>query len=355
LKKPKAVVIVINHNGRIWLRRCLSSVAKSDYPNLEVYLVDNGSQDGSIEYARGSFPSVKIIAYERNLGFPEAYNRAIDKVEADFVVLLNSDTEVLDHQWINRLVDVATRDLKTIAVACKMVSMDDHSRLDSVGGMGIPFWRGFVDIGKEMLDRGQYDSDFEPFAFCGGAALINRKMFQKIGRFDGKFFMYVEDADFSWRLRLLGYKVRLAPEARVAHYFSGTAHSKTIDEWKLYYCHRNFLRSMLKNCGPSLGWALGRCLLFSLLAAGGLAIPEPKKSVAIVKAMLWNVLNFRDTYTRRACIQANRTVGEGEVLAKMYPRLCRHQPAQYQHMRHILDILFEHSQLHRFLENAEIT
>jgi len=104
------------------------------------------------------------------------------KVEADYIVVLNSDTEVLNSSWVERLLDVARKDPKVVAVACKMVSMDDHSRLDSVGWMGIPFWRSFVDIGREEHDRGQYDHEgFEPFAFCGGAALIKRDIFMRLG------------------------------------------------------------------------------------------------------------------------------------------------------------------------------
>jgi len=146
--------MVLNYNGLRWLPNCLSSVAKTDYPNLNVYLVDNGSIDGSVNYVRKNFPWVKVIRHERNLGFAEGYNRAIVKVDADYIVLLNSDTEVLNSSWIKDLVDAAAKDPKVVAVACKMVSMEDHSRLDSAVGMGIPFWRGFVDIGREEHDRG---------------------------------------------------------------------------------------------------------------------------------------------------------------------------------------------------------
>ena len=289
---PKLSVIILNYNGLRWLAKCLSSVAGTDYPNLDVYLVDNGSTDGSLEYTQENFPWVKVIPNEENLGFAEGYNRAIEKVSADYIVLLNNDTEVLNRDWIKHLVDAAFSDSMIAAVACKMVSMEDRSRLDSVGGMGIPFWRGFIDIGRGELDRGQYDrGDFEPFAFCGGAALIKRSIFMRIGGFDGKFFPYVEDPDLSWRLRLFGYKVAFAPRAKVAHYFSGSTKWKAVDALKLYYCHRNFLRAIPKNCGSSLSWALRNYRLYSLIISAGFSILEPTKAIAVAKAILWNFVN----------------------------------------------------------------
>jgi len=125
--------------------------------------------------------------------------------------------------------------------------MLDHSRLDSVGGMGIPYWRGFVDIGREELDRGEYDhGDFEPFASCGGAALLRRNAFLTARKFDGSFFLYTEDVDLSWRLRLLGYRIAYVPQAKVAHYFSGSTGTKRVDANKLYFCHRNLLRAIVR-------------------------------------------------------------------------------------------------------------
>jgi len=311
-------------------------------------LVDNGSTDSSVDYVRRSFPSVKIILNERNLGFAEGYNRAIRKVNSEYVVLLNNDTKVLDPKWVQRLVDKASADPKIAAVACKMVSLKNHSHLDSVGGMGIPFWRGFVDIGRNEPDQGQYDGEnFEPFAFCGGAALIKRSTFLTLGGFDARFFLYVEDADLSWRLRLLGYRVGFAPQAKVAHYFSGSSPTKEIDARKLYYCHRNLLRAILKNCGPSLGWALRNYLLFTLMMTAGFSILEPRKAIAAIKAILWNLANLKDTCIQRSRIQARRNTRDAEILGKVYPSLRRYQSAGRPRLRQILDVLFEYTQRDR--------
>jgi GT2 family glycosyltransferase len=345
-RPPRVSVLILNYNGLKWLPICLPSALRTDYPNLEVCLIDNGSSDGSVEYVRERFPSVRIIANGENLGFAEAYNRAIEEVDGEYVAVLNNDTEVLEPGWVRHLVDAALRDPGVAAVACKLVSMADPARLDSVGGMGIPFWRGFVDIGRGEVDEGQYDGPgFEPFAFCGGAALIRRDAFLRAGGFDAKFFLYVEDADLSWRLRLMGHRIAYEPRARVAHHFSGTAGDGAISPMKLYYCHRNLLRAILKNCGRSLSWALRNCLLFSLLMIAGFAILEPMKAIAVLRAILWNLANLRDTWALRLRIQAGRRAGEWEILGRMYPGLRRYRPPERPGLRRALDILFEHSQL----------
>jgi hypothetical protein len=314
---------------------------------LDIYLVDNGSTDGSVNYVQRSHPSVKIILNVENLGFAEAYNRAIKEINSEYVVLLNNDTKVLNPKWIQHLIDKGASDPDIAAVACKMVSLKDQSRLDSVGGTGIPFWRGFVDIGRDEPDQGQYDQEsFEPFAFCGGAALIRRKTFLDLGGFDDDFFLYMEDADLSWRLKLLGYRVGFAPDAKVAHYFSGSSGAKEIDARKFYYCHRNLLRAILKNCGRSLRWALRNYFLFTLVMAAGFSILEPRKAVAVARAVLWNLLKLKDTWTWRLRIQASRIASEAEVLKSMYLNLRRYQPAERPQLRRILNILFEYSQQH---------
>jgi hypothetical protein len=285
---------------------------------------------------------VKIIVHSTNLGFAAGYDRALERIKADYVVLLNNDTEVLSPDWVKSLVKVAAADPKIAAVCCKMVSMDQPDRLDSVGGMGIPFWRGFVDIGREERDEGQYDgTDFEPFSFCGGAALLRKAVFEKAGGFDEKFFMYMEDVDLSWRFRLLGYGVKFAPRAKIAHFFSGSTGVKGVDAQKLFYCHRNLFRAILKNCGSSIWWALRNYLLFSLLTVVGFSLFEPKKAAAVAKALLWNLLELKDTYSHRLTIQSTRKTGDPKILASMYPRIRRYQPDDHAKSRRILNILFE--------------
>ena len=345
---PVVAIMVINYNGTKWLHRCFSSVLSTDYPNLEVYLIDNASRDGSVEYVRESFPNVKIIQTSRNLGFAEAYNKAIGQLKAEYAVLLNNDTEILNPTWIKHLVQIANLDPNVAAVATKMVSMEDKRRLESVGGMGIPYWRGFVDIGIDEADIGQYQNGSEPFAFCGGAALIRRFAFIEAGGFDERFFLYLEDSDLSWRFRLLGWKVRYAPPAIVAHSRGGTTGGRQVTPLRLYYCHRNLLRSIIKNCGSSIAWALRNYLLFSLMMIAGYLIYEPGNAIVVLKGVAWNIRNLQSTYVLRLVVQGRRKVNEAEILRPMYPPLARKQPAEHSNFRRLLNTLFEYGNRHKF-------
>ncbi|MCW3974818.1 MAG: glycosyltransferase [Candidatus Bathyarchaeota archaeon] len=351
---PKVSIMVINYNGLKWLDKCLSSIVKTNYPNFDVYLLDNCSIDNSVDYVKANYPWVKVIRYKMNLGFGAACNRAIGMVDAEYIFLLNNDTEILDSNWIENSIKVAIKDETIAAIACKMVSMKDHSKLDSVGGMGIPFWRGFVDIGLGELDQGQYDHrDFEPFSICGGATLLKRDIVMALGGFDEKFFMYFEDADFSWRLKLMKYKIKYAPDVRIAHYRSGTSGIMTFKAWRLFLCHRNLLRAILKNCSTSLYWALKNYLLFSLIIIAGFGILEPEKSIAIIKAIIWNLFQFKDTYAQRLRIQTCRIQNEEEILKSMYLRIKRYQPVKLAKLRDIINILFEHSQSQKFSDHCQ--
>ena len=337
--------MILNYNGLRWLKTCLPSATKSTYPNLEIYVVDNGSSDGSLAFVESNYPSIKLVRFDRNLGFAEAYNRAIAGTHAKYVVILNNDTKVLNADWIDTLVNRAESDLNIAVVGCKLVTLENYGVLDSVGSMGIRYWRGFVDIGKHEPDIGQYDHPpIIPFSACGAAMLIRRSHFEKAGGFDSQFYNYVEDADLCWRLRLLGYTIAYDPSARVAHYFSGTAGEKETGPTKLYFCHRNLLRAIIKNCGASLVWALRSYFLFTSMLVIGYCALDPRKVVALLRALMWNLLTLTDAYACRLIIQRTATVNETQILALMYPAFRRFQPEEWHSLRRILDTVFERKQ-----------
>jgi len=330
-------VLVLSHNGLCWLKICLPSLISSATTGVGIFVVDNGSSDGSVEYVRLHFPQFRILRFESNLGFAKAYNEAIQQVFADYVVLLNNDTLVLSYDWIDRLLEVVERDPRVGAVQCKMVSLVEQDKLDSVGGMGIRFWQGYCDIGKFETDKKQYDSPpISPFSVCAGAALINRSVYLEVGGFDPRFFAYMEDADFSWRLRLAGYRITYQPLAKVAHAWHGSWASER-DAFLTYLSRRNLLRMLLKNCGrATLWWALRNYLIRSSLMFTAYLAMRDRKSFAVIKAVLWNIVSFKDTYSKRLAIQSGRKVSDPEILRAMYPDFEIH-PLRHEKLWRILN------------------
>ena len=161
---PKVSIAVLNHNGYKWLPGCLDSLAQTDYPNLEVVVVDNGSTDASEELVR-TYPWVRYLALGSNLGFTGAYNRVFELSDAKYVVLLNNDTVAPDPVWIRALVATMEGDPTIAAATCKLLYLHQPERINSLGGSAY-WWTGSFDIADGVFDPGQQDSPhLEPFCF----------------------------------------------------------------------------------------------------------------------------------------------------------------------------------------------
>lgn len=312
---------VLNHNGRRWLPGCLDSLARTDYPALDVTVIDNGSTDGSQELLRATYPRVGLLSLERNVGFAAAYNRFIEGASAPFALLLNNDTVAVEPSWIRVLVAALERDSSVAAATCKMLYLRHPERLNSVGGQAY-WWTGSFDIGDGERDQGQYDDPpIEPFAFCGGAAMVRVAAVREAGGFDEGVFAYREDFDLSWRLRLRGYRIVYVPEARVLH--AGGAAWGPVSYGKLYLSSRNWLRSMLKNYAVSTLWrALPAYLALELTVrlAGLIWITRsPRHGLIPFHNLLWNATFLADTLRARREVQAFRRVSDSEILRAMGP------------------------------------
>jgi hypothetical protein len=340
IQEMQVAVLVLNHNGLELLRTCLASLVGTANRGYDIFVIDNGSTDRSVEYVRSQFPQFRVLRFESNLGFALAYNEAIRLVSARYVILLNNDTAILADDWIEHLLEIAEENPSLAAVQCKLVSFADRAKLDSVGVMGEKYWQGFTDIGKFETDEKQYDApSIVPFSICAGGALVRRSAFLEIGGFDSTLYAYHEDVDLSWRFRLAGYSIGYQPLARVAHAWLGSFGSKR-DAFLTYLSRRNLLRMLLKNCGDdTLWWALRNYLIQSSLMFCAYLVMRDQKTFAVIKALLWNVASFKDTYSKRVAIQSGRKVSEPEILRAMFPDFEFH-PLRHEKLRRILSILF---------------
>ncbi len=245
--EPLITAVVLNYNAEPeMLQRCLSSLRGQAYRNLEILLVDNGSEPGPLEVVAGAFPDVPILRLGKNFGFAGGMNRGIAAGRGEFVLLLNFDVE-LEPNCVGELLKVIRRDELIAGVAPKTVFMHDPHLIDNVGTL-INAAGAAYNMGIGQLDIGQYDVSEPVFGTCFAAALFRKSAFrdEAVGPLDESYFMYYEDVDWCYRANMLGWRFRTAPTALVAHVHSASV--RHLDySFKYYLIERNLLRTVVKN------------------------------------------------------------------------------------------------------------
>ncbi len=249
---PKVAVVILNWNGIKHLREFLPSVLASTWPNLDVIVGDNGSTDGSAEFLQQYFPSVQVIKNDNNYGFTGGYNRVLQRVEADYFILLNSDVEV-HNGWVEPIISLMESDPLIAAAAPKIKSYAEKNYFEHAGAaggfidyLGYPFCRGrmFYEIEE---DRGQYEQSGEVFWASGAAMFVKKEYWVMADGFDDRFFAHMEEIDLCWRLKNMGLKVMYCAESEVYHVGGGTLNTE--NPFKTYLNFRNNLL-LLKNNLP---------------------------------------------------------------------------------------------------------
>lgn len=246
---PSVAIVILNYNGRNFLKQFLPSVLASSFTNKRIIVADNASTDDSVEIVK-QFEGVITLVLDKNYGFAEGYNQALKKIEADYYILLNSDVEVTK-QWIEPVIELMEAD-KTIA-ACqpKILSWREKEYFEYAGAaggwmdtLGYPFSRGRVFDDHEK-DKGQYDINAEIFWATGAAMFIRSAIFHKVGGFDGYFFAHMEEIDLCWRIQLEGYKIMCCPASVVYHVGGGTLPKG--NNKKVFLNFRNNIIMLCKN------------------------------------------------------------------------------------------------------------
>ena len=247
----KIAVVILNWNGCDMLRSFLPSVVRfSEVDGAVVYVADNGSTDASVAMLRREFPSVHLILLEENHGFADGYNLALKQVEAEYVVLLNSDVEVTEH-WLVPLAEYMDAYPETAACQPKIRSWRNKGQFEYAGAAGgfidrygYPFCRGRI-MGVVEEDKGQYDTVIPIFWATGAALFIRLADYREAGGLDGRFFAHMEEIDLCWRLRARGRQLACIPQSVVFHV--GGATLKKENPRKTFLNFRNNLVMLYKN------------------------------------------------------------------------------------------------------------
>lgn len=250
-------IVILNWNGKRFLERFLPVlIERTPRENYNssltsfIAVADNGSTDGSVEWLKESYPDLELVEFEQNYGFTGGYNRALERISADYYILLNSDVEVGEN-WLDPLISFMESNPDTGIVMPKIKSYDRSDYFEYAGASGgfidkygYPFCRGRI-MSKVEKDEGQYDEAIEIFWASGTCLMIRAGLFAQLGGFDENFFAHMEEIDLCWRAKLLGYEVWVVPESIVYHVGGGTLPNNSPQ--KLYLNYRNNLLMLYKN------------------------------------------------------------------------------------------------------------
>ena len=245
----KVAVVILNYNGQKFLETFLPSIVKNN-DGYEIIIDDNASTDNSIDFLKSNYSNIKVIQLTNNEGFAGGYNNALQKIEAEYYVLLNSDVEVSSN-WTKPIIDLMDNNTSIAACQPKIRSYHQKTHFEYAGAaggyidwLGYPFCRGRVFDSYEQ-DLGQYDDTKEVFWATGACMFVRAKVFHDLGGFDTHFFAHMEEIDLCWRMKNAGYKVMYSSVSMVYHVGGGTLHKS--NPRKTFLNYRNGLAMLYKN------------------------------------------------------------------------------------------------------------
>ncbi len=296
-------VVIVNFNGERLLPDCLAALAAQTLAPAQIVVADNGSKDGSVALLRAHHPHVDVLELGRNHGFAGGANRGVRATTAAWVCVLNSDATPAP-DWLAQLT-AAPRDARTWALGSVLVSAAS-GRIESAGDQYAPAGYAY----KLLRDRPLAALPAEPypvFAAPGAAPVFRRDVFDALGGYEERFFLYYEDVDLAFRAVLAGYHALLVPSARVTHRLGATTRSHARAR---FYVARNSVWCAVR-CLPRTGRrSLARRWLVELRSN------RPRRLVAVeVAGRVAGLAGMPRTLRERRAIQATRTAPLEQVEA----------------------------------------
>jgi len=311
---PEVSVIVVNWNGKHFLEVCLPALRRQTFRDFETILVDNASEDGSIEFVRESFPEVRVLALGMNAGFAAGNNAGYEEARGEWIVLLNNDTEADEH-WLEEIHKASRAFPGAGSFASKMLFFEDRKRIDNCG-FAVTKAGTAVDLGRDEQDGPAWAEPRKVFGACGGAAAYRRSMLDDIGFLDPEFFMTFEDLDLSFRGQLQGYECVFLPRAIVYHRLGATRRKNPAQD--VFFSQRNIELAYLKNMpwGMILG-ALPHRLAYEL--GGAAYFTKLGVGTAFFKAKLDAIRRLASVLRKRRELQSRRTLTNEQLRSMLLP------------------------------------
>lgn len=307
---PYVSVLVLNYNGKHFLKECFSSLMSINYPKskFEVIMVDNGSTDDSVKYVRTNFPNVRIILLNQNFGFGGGNNRGVKFARGNYIVFLNNDTKVTEN-WLSELVEASLCHFAPIC-ASKTLFMKDNEIIEYGGGKFTINGRGYsIDMGK--ANDSEKDCYFTGYP-CAASMLIKKDVFIDLNGFDEDYFACLDDTDLGWRAWLFGYSVLYCPASVVYHEAGGTTGKGRLSPLKAFHGTKDPLITVLKDLEL-------KNIFFGLALAFGYDLIEfyslvKKRNLKCIKNKFlgysWVIQNLKRILCTRRIIQNKRVCSD---------------------------------------------
>lgn len=324
--RPSVTVLVVNYNGLGAVEKCITSVLKSKYPGVAVFVVDNDSTDGSVQTLEKKFSDEKrfqLLKLDKNLGPALARNLAMGKIKSKYVAFLDNDT-VVNKNWLLEPIKMMEGDKTIASCQSKLLMAYDHRVIDYVGDYVSQY--GFLvqkAPGGEM-DRGQYNSNFEILSAKSAGMVLRRKAFDEVGGFDPDYFIYVEETDLGWRFWLSGYRNIFTPSSVVFHEYGTTAKRfPTEQNYRAkFHGSKNYIATLFKclsakNLVQILPVHIG---LWLIIAIWFFIKKQPKNGFWILKGIAWNFFHLFSQLKKRAIIQEKRKITDKILFKKIMER-----------------------------------
>ena len=284
----RVAVVILNYNGAEMLKKFLPTVIDCSQ-GARIVVADNASTDSSVAVMREEFPAVELLCLQQNWGFAQGYNLALEKVEADYFILLNSDVEVTQG-WIEPMLELLDANPDVAACQPKLLDYKRKTHFEYAGAAGgfmdrygYPYCRGRVfDTVEE--DKGQYNRVCDIFWATGAALMVRADDYRKAGGLDGRFFAHMEEIDLCWRLRSRGRRILCVPQSTVYHVGGATLNYN--NPRKTFLNFRNNLLMLHKNL-PQKEYRTVmavRCMLDYVAAAKFLLTGDVANCRAVIEA-----------------------------------------------------------------------
>lgn len=242
-------IIIISYNSAKFISECLTSIFKADgIDNAEVVVWDNNSQDKTKEIIKNKFPKARLLECDENLGFGSAINQVVKRIDSQYIVLVNPDTQV-ESNWLSGLLETFKNNKKVGAVNSKTKIVIDGKKYIQNAGCHLFYDGRGRDRGAVVsADRKQtYEKDSVFYnkltkidAFSGVSVMMLRDLFIKLGGFDEHMFMYYEDSDLSIRIKKAGYDIYFQPKSELSH-----LHSASSEEWSKFFVFQTELNHLI--------------------------------------------------------------------------------------------------------------